>query len=243
MELTLNANILGSWCWFWAWILTASACSWWLWLSEELGIQLAPGTDQTRLGTACLLWASLPPGFSAHCWQSHQEKCAQIESWLCHFPALLASVAYKRKLRLWPTFWAKPPSPGFPLNPHRTQAFSPLNLLWAPGRGLFSTSLPLHILFLLRGMHYFPLLLPAPSSASRLSSDVSTSEKGQFIVPSSGFPQHLSWPGEDHWLGLFDSFICSCVSCHLPQPAGGQESPIIHLCVWDTVVAVRLKCF
>lgn len=34
--------------------------------------------------------------------------------------------------------------------------------------------------------------------------------------------------------------ISSRVSCHLPQPAWGQESLIIHLCVWDIVDAPKM---
>ena len=81
--------------------------------------------------------------------------------------------------------------PQLPLEPPQNRGLLSTVFPLGPGQGALQYFLAFAHSVPSIGMRYFPLL-PAPSSASRLSSDVSASEKGQFNVPSSGFPQHLS---------------------------------------------------
>lgn len=147
-----------------SWILTASACRWWLWLSERNSGFSRP-LPQIRQGLAQLLplvglqaTSLLSPLLTEPLRRGVPQYKAD-----CITALLLVSVAYVRELDFDQHSGPSLPAPASPWTPTEPRPFVYLISL-GPGQGALQYFLALHILFPSIGMHY-SLVLPAPSSA------------------------------------------------------------------------------
>lgn len=185
--------------------IDASACQWWLWLSEEIAFS-RPAMEQTRLGTVRPKWVSLPP---VSCSPLSPVPPEESYSWLCHPRALLACLAFIRE------------------NPNLDQQSGSSIPAAAPPWTPMEPGPFAHALSSRNSL--IPSSSPGSTSSFKTAFRCFHLRKGKFIVPSPVSLSTLSWPGEEHcW--VFVTYLLMCVLLP-PQPAWGQESLIIRLCL------------